>query len=145
MTKAMTLGTKQLMWTVLLPASKYNTELRVTVPPGKSPTDLTCNEIHTIGQYYPFRGFPDGAQVQVPAAWDANGNVTQKSAWLFGSRKLQDEIWFNPPPASIVDPLFKSVADGGLGLARLPFIGTAGFTVLDYTGGIPREMQCRWG
>lgn len=88
--------------------------------------------------------FVTNAELLVSNAWDASGSTTQHQAWVIGARKFPTLIWLEGTPASLVDPLFTKPSDGGLGLSKTRFVSTAGFNVLDYTGGFPGGMRCHW-
>jgi hypothetical protein len=146
LTKALNFGTKQLTWTELLPVSKYNTQWRISVPPGKTPANLVCYQ--DVGNnpgapYHPFSGAPAGAHVQMVTGFDASGRVNKTQDWFIGQSTSTSLIYPKFPPSSLVDPLFQALP-GGLGMSPVRFYSQAAFAVTDYSGGIPKKYTCNW-
>jgi hypothetical protein len=58
------------------------------------------------------------------SGWDSSGRANATQEWL-------------------IDPLFQT-PPSGTGISKAEFFTTAGFSVIDYTGGIPRDDRCSW-
>jgi hypothetical protein len=142
MVNALSLGSRQWLWTELLPTA-YD-QYRFSPPPGNGLTNVGCIESVNgqVDYYYPFYDEPENAQFKPITGFDSSGQAQTSQVWALGKGDPWNDLThFKVPPSSLGDYLFARPPRGA-GLSPTVFFTSAPFTVMHHEDGLP--SNCKW-
>ena len=128
-------GVRAQLYTTLLPA--YYTRFSVQVPAGKSVQRLECPIGSAGGQPAydnTLKGEPNSAVLNPVSSIGSNGQQQRQFTWFLAAGTYPTSFFSNAmniPSPGLTDPMFKSIANGGIGLDKTDFFITSGFRTHD--------------